>query len=52
MLHPGATIASDAMPWVRADGSLVESMNGQPLPEDAFAHPWTRAPASRSAATT
>ncbi|MFI0720801.1 amidohydrolase family protein [Streptomyces sp. NPDC021224] len=39
VLHPGAAIASDAMPWVRADGSLVEKMDDWPLPEDAFAHP-------------
>ncbi|WP_069173682.1 amidohydrolase family protein [Streptomyces griseus] len=38
VLHPDAAIASDAMPWVRGDGSLVEG-DVWPLPEDAFAHP-------------
>ncbi|MEU6171622.1 amidohydrolase family protein [Streptantibioticus parmotrematis] len=38
VMHPGAAIASDAMPWVRADGTLVEGEQW-PLPKDAFAHP-------------
>ncbi|MFC9855862.1 amidohydrolase family protein [Streptomyces prasinus] len=38
VLHPGAAIASDAMPWVRQDGTLIEG-DVWPLPEDAFAHP-------------
>ncbi|MGW4799099.1 amidohydrolase family protein [Nonomuraea sp. NPDC004297] len=38
VLHPGAAIASDAMPWVRKDGTLVEG-DVWPLPDDAFAHP-------------
>ncbi|WP_083462337.1 amidohydrolase family protein [Kitasatospora griseola] len=38
VLFPGAAIASDAMPWVNKDGTLVEG-DVWPLPEGAFAHP-------------
>ncbi len=38
VLFPGAPIASDAMPWARADGSAVIE-DVWPMPEDAFAHP-------------
>lgn len=36
--YPGGAIASDAMPWVRPDGSLYEGMDW-PLPEEVSAHP-------------
>ncbi|MFG3530350.1 amidohydrolase family protein [Streptomyces sp. NPDC047917] len=40
VMHPGAAIASDGMPWVRKDGSLAESVEGDEWPlKDAFAHP-------------
>ncbi|TFI21352.1 D-glutamate deacylase [Streptomyces sp. 4R-3d] len=38
VLHPGAAIASDAMPWARNDGTIIEG-DVWPLPDDAFAHP-------------
>ncbi|MER7849801.1 amidohydrolase family protein [Kitasatospora sp. NPDC096077] len=38
VLHPEAAIASDGMPWVRADGSLADKMDDWPL-EGMFAHP-------------
>ncbi|MFD5466081.1 amidohydrolase family protein [Kitasatospora sp. NPDC127059] len=38
VLFPGAAIASDAMPWVNKDGTLVEG-DVWPLPAEAFAHP-------------
>lgn len=38
VLHPGAAIASDRMPWARKDGTIVEG-DAWPLPDDAFAHP-------------
>jgi N-acyl-D-glutamate deacylase len=38
VLRPGAAIASDARPWVRNDGTLIEG-DVWPLPKDAFAHP-------------
>ncbi|MEU7023863.1 amidohydrolase family protein [Streptomyces sp. NPDC046203] len=38
VLYPGSAIASDAMPWVGADGELIEG-DVWPLPEGAFAHP-------------
>ena len=36
--YPGGSIASDAMPWVRADGSIYEGLDW-PLPEGLSAHP-------------
>ncbi|GGE29458.1 D-glutamate deacylase [Primorskyibacter flagellatus] len=36
--YPGGSIASDAMPWVRPDGSIYQGMDW-PLPEDVSAHP-------------
>ena len=38
VLFPGGAIASDAMPWSRADGSIYTG-DAWPLPEDATAHP-------------
>ncbi|MFE3387992.1 amidohydrolase family protein [Streptomyces anulatus] len=38
VLFPGAAIASDAMPWVNKDGTLVEG-DVWPMPTEAFAHP-------------
>ena len=36
--YPGASIASDAMPWVRPDGSIYEG-DEWPLPAEVSAHP-------------
>ena len=36
--YPGGSIASDAMPWVRHDGSIYEGTDW-PLPDDLTAHP-------------
>ncbi|MBB3996032.1 N-acyl-D-glutamate deacylase [Sulfitobacter undariae] len=36
--YPEGAIASDAMPWINADGSIYEGMEW-PLPEDLSAHP-------------
>ncbi|MDV4145174.1 amidohydrolase family protein [Shimia sp. FJ5] len=36
--YPGASIASDAMPWVRPDGSIYDG-NDWPLPPEVSAHP-------------
>ena len=36
--YPGGSIASDAMPWVRPDGSLYDGLDW-PLPADVSAHP-------------
>ncbi len=38
VLYPGGAIASDGMPWITADGKIVEG-DVWPLPRDAFAHP-------------
>jgi N-acyl-D-glutamate deacylase len=38
VLYPGGAIASDAMPWTLADGS-VYSGDAWPLPADATSHP-------------
>jgi len=38
VLFPGGSIASDAMPWVKPDGSLYEG-DAWPLPDDVVAHP-------------
>ncbi|WP_282167620.1 amidohydrolase family protein [Shewanella japonica] len=38
VLYPGAAIASDGMPWFKADGSIIEE-DVWPLPKEAFAHP-------------
>ena len=38
VLYPGASIASDAMPWTNARGEPIEG-DIWPLPDDAFAHP-------------
>ena len=38
VLYPGGAIASDGMPWITADGKIVEG-DVWPLPKDAFAHP-------------
>lgn len=36
--YPGGSIASDAMPWINADGRIYEGMEW-PLPDDLSAHP-------------
>lgn len=36
--YPGGSIASDAMPWVRPDGSIYDGMDW-PLPPEVSAHP-------------
>ena len=36
--YPGGSIASDAMPWVRPDGTIYEG-DAWPLPADVSAHP-------------
>ena len=38
VLYPGGSIASDAMPWTLADGSVYTG-DAWPLPEDATSHP-------------
>jgi N-acyl-D-glutamate deacylase len=38
VLYPGGIIASDAMPWLGANGEEVDG-DVWPLPADAFAHP-------------
>jgi N-acyl-D-aspartate/D-glutamate deacylase len=38
VLYPGGAIASDAMPWTLADGSVYTG-DAWPLPDDATSHP-------------
>ena len=38
VLYPGGAIASDAMPWLDANGAIIEG-DVWPLPDGAFAHP-------------
>ncbi|WP_158971620.1 amidohydrolase family protein [Chachezhania sediminis] len=38
VLFPGGSIASDAMPWIKPDGSIYDG-DAWPLPDDAVSHP-------------
>ena len=38
VLYPGGSIASDAIPWVRPDGTIYEG-DAWPLPDDVSSHP-------------